>query len=414
MQTILEVKAISKSYARPISLVRRLAFWLFNAGKNERYEVLKNINFSVKKGESLGLIGVNGAGKSTLLKIISSVLRPSSGQVLASGRVASILELGMGFEAELSGRHNAIQACALMGFSKAQTQAALPYIESFAEIGEYFDAPVRTYSSGMQMRLAFAVVTAFRPDILIIDEALSVGDAYFQHKSFSKISEFKKLGTTLIIVSHDATAIRSICDRVILLDDGRIAADTTPADALDLYNALLARKTPHSTLSQSNRNGITITTSGDGRASFKALSLLAKTAQGAFAPANIIKLSQPLRLHALISVNAPLYSLVFGFQIKDRFAQIVYGTNSFHLGKELRELKKGELFEFCFDFPANLAQGSYSISVALHSSATHLDDNYCWQDNALIFSIANPATPAFIGTAFLPQNLSIKRVGDVG
>lgn len=405
MHPILSVKNISKSYSASTSLKSRLFSWIFTSSKSNSAKILHNISFDVMPGQSIGLIGVNGAGKSTLLKIISSTLKPSSGEVLASGRIASILELGMGFEPELSGRHNAYQSCSLMGLSKTHIDSIMPYIEDFAEIGSYFDQPVRTYSSGMHMRLAFAIVTAYRPDILIIDEALSVGDIYFQHKSFTKIREFKRLGTTLIIVSHDAVAIKSICDRVILLDSGQIAIDSDPAHALDMYNALLSQKESVVVKEQKQQDSIAVI-SGDGRASIEEIALLDHNN----AKLTLVSTNQPVKLKALVNINASIHSLVFGYQIKDRFGQIVYGTNSFHLQKELQDLLPGQSYEFSFDFIAALAEGSYSISVAIHSAATHIDDNYEWRDLAVVFSVSNQNFPNFIGVANIPPSLNIVKM----
>ncbi len=220
----------------------RVASWFSAVPPQEETWILRDINFDVAQGEAVGIVGQNGAGKSTLLKMITGTLRPSEGYIRTHGRVAAILELGMGFNGELTGRQNVLHSAGLMGFTHAQISAAMDDIEAFAEVGEYFDKPMRVYSSGMQMRVAFSVATAFRPDILIVDEALSVGDAYFQHKSFDRIREFQRQGTSLLIVSHDKAAIQSLCDRAILLEQGRVLQDGQPQDIMDYYNAIIAQK----------------------------------------------------------------------------------------------------------------------------------------------------------------------------
>ena len=204
------VSNLGKAYKRYPSKWSRLAEWLipFSGQRHELNWVLSDLNFSVKPGEALGIIGINGAGKSTLLKMIAGTSQPSTGSVAISGHVAALLELGIGFHPDFTGRQNAYMAGQLLGFSVDEITALMPEIESFAEIGEYLDQAVRFYSSGMQMRLAFSVATVKRPDVLIIDEALSVGDAYFQHKCFDRIREFRELGTTLLMVSHDKLAIQ--------------------------------------------------------------------------------------------------------------------------------------------------------------------------------------------------------------
>src|SRR5690606_6494074 len=208
---------------------QRVARW-FGASPEplEEHWVVRGVSFEIGAGEVVGIVGQNGAGKSTLLKMVAGTLQPTEGQLRVNGRIAAILELGMGFHPELTGRQNVMHAAGLMGFSARDVVAAMPGIEDFAEIGEYFDQPVRTYSSGMQVRVAFAVATAFRPEVLIIDEALSVGDSYFQHKSFDRIRSFREQGTTLLIVSHDRNAIQAICDRAILLERGRVLKDGEP------------------------------------------------------------------------------------------------------------------------------------------------------------------------------------------
>ena len=236
------VAHLGKAYHQYPTRWARLAEWLL-PGHKARHSlkwVLQDVSFSVQPGEAVGIIGINGAGKSTLLKMITGTTQPTTGSVHITGRVAALLELGMGFHPDFTGRQNAFMAGQLLGYSVEEIARLMPEIEAFAEIGDYIDQPVRVYSSGMQMRLAFSVATAHRPDVLIVDEALSVGDAYFQHKSFDRIREFRKQGTTLLIVSHDKGAIQSICDRAILLNAGKLAMEGEPEAVMDYYNAMLA------------------------------------------------------------------------------------------------------------------------------------------------------------------------------
>ena len=404
---ILSVQNICKTYLDYESNFKRFASW-FSKNKEEKNvkTVLKDVSFDVGAGEVVGLIGQNGAGKSTLLKIISHTLKPSSGRVTSSAKISSILELGMGFHGDLTGRQNAYQSCSLMGYSKEQIDEIIAYIEDFAEIGEYFDYPVRIYSSGMQMRLAFSVVTANRPDILIIDEALSVGDVYFQHKSFDKIKEFKSLGTTLIIVSHDSGAIKSICDRVILLEKGQILKDGEPEAVLDYYNALISKKQDVQISQVALENGKIATISGNKKACIKNVEILdvaGKKIQN-------LEVGKKIKLKVTVQANENLPSLVLGYQIKNRFSQVVYGTNTYHLKQALKNLKKGEEYDFSFEFDANLGVGSFSVTIALHDSDNHLQNNYEWRDNAIIFNVVNFSKPDFVGLAYLEPNLEIKRI----
>nr|WP_314903604.1 ABC transporter ATP-binding protein [uncultured Campylobacter sp.] len=404
---ILSVQNICKTYLDYESNIKRFASW-FSKNKEEKNvkTVLKDVSFDVGAGEVVGLIGQNGAGKSTLLKIISRTLKPSSGRVTSGAKISSILELGMGFHGDLTGRQNAYQSCSLMGYSKEQIDEIITYIEDFAEIGEYFDYPVRIYSSGMQMRLAFSVVTANRPDILIIDEALSVGDVYFQHKSFDKIKEFKSLGTTLIIVSHDSGAIKSICDRVILLEKGQILKDGEPEAVLDYYNALISKKQDVQISQITLQNGKTATVSGNKKACIKNVEILDASGK----KIQNLEVGKKIKLKVTVQANENLPSLVLGYQIKNRFSQVVYGTNTYHLKRALKNLKKGEEYDFSFEFNANLGVGSFSVTIALHDSDNHLQNNYEWRDNAIIFNVVNFSKPDFVGLAYLEPSLEIKRI----
>ncbi|HEU4852819.1 MAG TPA: ABC transporter ATP-binding protein, partial [Telluria sp.] len=207
----IHVEHLGKAYKQYPEKWSRLAEWMFPA-RGPRHHlkwVLQDISFYVAPGEAVGLIGINGAGKSTLLKLITGTTQATTGAVHTHGRVAALLELGMGFHPDFTGRQNVLMAGQLLGMQVHEILELMPQIEEFAGIGDYMDQPVRVYSSGMQMRVAFSVATARRPDILIVDEALSVGDAYFQHKSFDRIRQFRQQGTTLLLVSHDKQAIQS-------------------------------------------------------------------------------------------------------------------------------------------------------------------------------------------------------------
>ncbi|MDQ3195683.1 MAG: ABC transporter ATP-binding protein, partial [Pseudomonadota bacterium] len=262
---VLSIRDLGKAYRTYSSEWKRFASWFgLKTIPREEHWVLHNVTFDVKAGEAVGIIGMNGAGKSTLLKLITGTARPSMGKVSIAGRIAAILELGMGFNPELTGRQNVQHAAGLMGIPGDAIERVMPGIEEFAEIGDYFDQPVRTYSSGMQARVAFGVATAVRPEILIVDEALSVGDAYFQHKSFDRIREFRLHGTTLLIVSHDKAAVLTLCNRAILLEKGRVIQDGDPETVMDFYNALIAKKENQTIQVLPHESGRTQTISGTG------------------------------------------------------------------------------------------------------------------------------------------------------
>ena len=404
--SLLSVSGLGKSYRSYRSEWLRFARWLYLPVKPSAENwIIRHINFSIEPGEAIGIVGQNGAGKSTLLKMITGTLQPSEGTVTCRGRIAAILELGMGFNPELTGRQNAYHAAGLMGFSKEQIDSVIDWIDSFAEIGSYFDAPVRTYSSGMQMRVAFAVATAFRPEILIIDEALSVGDGYFQHKSFDRIREFQQQGTTLLIVSHDRSAIQALCSRAVLLDKGTIIKDGNPEEVMDFYNALIAEKEGTSVTVQHLDNGRVQTRSGSGEASILAVDVFNSAEQ----PAEFIRVGEIASLRIKVGVSVALPELVVGYMIKDRLGQSVYGTNTHHLGCKLEALEADTEIEYRFNFAMNLGVGSYSVAVALHTADTHLAQNYEWRDLAAVFNVVNMDREEFVGLTWMPPEVELVR-----
>ena len=400
----LVVSNVGKAYKRYPGKWARVREWLTGKPAHERTWVLRNINFSVQPGEAVGIIGINGAGKSTLLKIITGTTQPTEGSVHTRGRVAAMLELGMGFHPDFTGRQNVFMAGQLLGLSVDEIAARMPDIEAFAEIGDYIDRPVRVYSSGMQMRLAFSVATAVRPDVLIVDEALSVGDAYFQHKSFNRIRDFREQGTTLLIVSHDRSAIQSLCDRAILLERGLIAKDGDPEEVMDFYNALIAERENATVEVRRLSDGRAQTSSGTGEARVESIELLKRDGQ----PVDHINVGEPVRLQVKIRLNADLPELVFGYMIKDRLGQPVFGTNTHHLGYPLGPLARGAKLALVLDFPANMGVGSYSVSTALHVSDSHLAANFEWRDLAHVFNVVNIDRDEFVGVNWMPPTLSIK------
>lgn len=383
----ISVSNLGKAYRQYSSRWGRLAEWLLPSSKPRHHLkwVLHDISFEVLPGEALGIIGINGAGKSTLLKLITGTSQPTSGEVRINGRVAALLELGMGFHPDFSGRQNAYMAGQLIGLTAEEVARLMPEIEAFAEIGEYIDMPVRVYSSGMSMRLAFSIATCKRPDILIVDEALSVGDAYFQHKSFSRIREFGQQGTTLLIVSHDKAAIQSICNRAILLNGGRVEMAGEPEAVMDYYNALIADAGNSQVKQITLDDGRTQTVSGTGEAVVSDIGLY----NGVGEKVEVLRVGEAVELRVAVTVNQKIDSLVLGYGIKDRLGQVMYGTNTWHTNQVITAPGMGDKYEFSICFPANFGVGSYSIQTALVDRDTHLSANYEWRDLAVVFSVVN-------------------------
>ena len=397
MNNILEVKNIYKSYRTYSSEIWRILSWFKIKHKaiQENY-TLKNISFSIKEGEAIGIIGQNGAGKSTLLKIITGTLQATKGEINTNGKISAILELGMGFHPDLSGRQNAYHSAGLMGYTSKQIDAVISDIEDFAEIGEYFDYPVRTYSSGMQMRVAFAVATAYRPNILIIDEALSVGDSYFQHKSFDKIKKFKEQGTSLLFVSHDKASILALCDRAILIDKGELLREGNPEEITDYYNALIAQKENSSVKQQNTNSNKLQTISGTGEATIEKVALYNQENE----LVDVVGVGDLVDLKVDVKIHKDISSLVLGYAIKDRLGQTMYGTNTWHTKQIIDFPKENDKYQFTLTFPANLGVGTYSIVIALTNSDTHLNENYEWRDLALIFDVVNLNKTYFVGSTW--------------
>lgn len=232
------VQKIYKLYDKPSDRMKE-AFGFGKKKKHKLHYALKGVDMKIYQGETVGIIGTNGSGKSTILKIITGVLNPTSGRVLVNGRISALLELGAGFNMEYNGIENVYLNGTMMGFSEKEIEAKLPEILSFADIGDYVYQPVKTYSSGMFVRLAFAVAINIEPEILIVDEALSVGDVFFQAKCYHKFEEFKKMGKTIVFVSHDLSSISKYCDRVYLLNQGNILGEGSPKAMIDTYKRVL-------------------------------------------------------------------------------------------------------------------------------------------------------------------------------
>ena len=405
------VSNVGKAYKQYPTRWSRLAEWLDprNKPRHNLHWVLQDINFTVQPGEAVGIIGVNGAGKSTLLKMITGTTQPTTGSIHMSGRVAALLELGMGFHADFTGRQNAYMAGQLLGYSIEDITRLMPEIEAFAEIGEYIDQPVRVYSSGMQMRLAFSVATASRPDILIVDEALSVGDAYFQHKSFDRIREFNKQGTTLLIVSHDKQAIQSVCDRAILLDAGKLATEGEPEAVMDYYNAMLSNNQSQIIKKQPSTEGKHRIDSGTLEAEIATIRLVDQNNQSI----EIVEVGQLVSAIINIKIHKNIKSLVVGFGVKDRLGQMIFGTNTFYTKQIIYDLKEREQIVVKVHFEARLGEGSYSAHCSLVESNSHIEKNYHWIDRALVFEVINISKPPFVGCSWNQLDFEIAQINRV-
>jgi lipopolysaccharide transport system ATP-binding protein len=379
------VSNLGKAYKQYPTRWSRLAEWLspFRKSHHNLKWVLQDINFTVKPGESVGIIGINGAGKSTLLKMITGTTQPTTGSVHVAGRVAALLELGMGFHPDFTGRQNAFMAGQLLGYSIEDISRLMPEIEAFAEIGDYIDQPVRVYSSGMQVRLAFSVATMIRPDILIVDEALSVGDAYFQAKCYQRVAHFKDLGTTLILVTHSIGDVVKHCNRALFIKAGRLELDGSPRDVSNLYMEALFGKAQ-----KRDGNEIRLIKSDEsfvfgtedifhtrfgyrkeehrwGNGGAKILDYLIRANGQDYPP--IIESNTNTEFYFNVSFEADYNDITAGFLIKTHDGIFLYGTNSFlaSKGQLVISAKKGQQITFKFILPMTLNAGHYMLSFGI-------------------------------------------------
>jgi lipopolysaccharide transport system ATP-binding protein len=336
--------------------------------------VLKDINLTVEHGQSIGIIGRNGAGKSTLLKLMTGILNPTMGTVTLRGNVAAILELGLGLHPEFSGASNAELVISHLHPRWANKTEVIERIMEFSELRERIHDPIRTYSTGMTMRLAFSIVTAIRPDILIIDEALAVGDIGFQRKCFALIESFRKQGTTLIFVSHDPEAIKRLCDRAIYLRDGTMYMDGDPKAVVGAYERDLFTRSDSSIFDAHFINTpqlviydkpSTKEEYGDGRAKITETRLL--TASGALT--SVFTVGSEIILEFDVEVEDFINGAIFSLMVKTKEGLCVYYCDSLHLATNLPNLKRGDRTRTRFSLKNNLSPGSYWLNCAIRSAS---------------------------------------------
>lgn len=324
METIIETNNLGKRYRIYSQPFYRLFEWLpTQKTYHKDFWALKHVHLSVKKGSSFGIIGANGAGKSTLLKLLSGITHPTEGSLAVMGTVSSILELGTGFHPDFTGRNNVYLNCALQGYTRDETDALVPGIIEFSELHEFIDLPVRMYSTGMYLRLAFAVATAVDPDILIVDEALSVGDEHFRNKCLDRMNEFKKKGKTILFVSHDLATVRFFCSQVALLDHGTVRAVGRPDEILDQYLEMTHQDKIKQNSSSIQQNG----SPRWGAGSIQVERVVMKDRQ--YRPQSVFDTNQSIVIDAEFVVNRPEQGVVFGYQIFRSDGTYVHGSNHF-------------------------------------------------------------------------------------
>lgn len=372
---IRDLVKVYKLYDRARDRVKD-AFGLSRHKAQKRHYALNGVNLCIRKGETVGIIGTNGSGKSTILKIITGVLSPTSGQVKVDGRISALLELGAGFNQEYNGIENVYLNGTMMGFTDREIDAKLPDILEFADIGDYVNQPVKTYSSGMFVRLAFAVAINIEPEILIVDEALSVGDVFFQAKCYHKFEEFKKMGKTIVFVSHDLSVISKYCDRVFLLNKGTLLGEGSPKEMIDAYKRVLVGQyeLPEENPGEEGQAALEEGAPKAGEAvnpdaqeygtgQARILEYYLTDERGVRALA-ILKGSE-FTLHMRVRFQAHVPAPIFAFSFKDALGTEITGTNTMIEKSFLESGEPGQVKDIAFTQKMSLQGGEYLLSLGV-------------------------------------------------
>lgn len=343
----------------------------------KRFTALDNVSFEIRRGETVGIVGRNGSGKSTLLQLVCGILKPSAGRVEVKGRISALLELGAGFHPDFTGRENVLFYATVLGMPREQIERRLPEIETFADIGEFMDQPVRTYSSGMFVRLAFATAIHTDPDLLVVDEALAVGDAAFQAKCYGRVDALRRQGCTILVVSHDLNAIARLCSRVLLFNHGNLAANGTPAEVLDGYRRLLAES--------ARTRGVHTETRGERFDAAEVTPRWASAFQGNAgetrygdrqaevveaglfgpdgAPTQALRRGQEFLIRIRVAHRHPVAAPIVSFTISDFTGAILCGTTSAMMGRRVADAAAGDVLLYTFRQTMRLNPGGYLLNV---------------------------------------------------
>ncbi len=415
---VLTVENLGKCYVAYPSNLHRFAEWFgFKSPHKPEFWAVRNVSFSLRAGEALALIGQNGAGKSTLLKLITGTIRPTTGKVHVAGRISAILELGLGFNPELTGRENVYLAGGLMGFSVRELNAFVPEIQEFAELGEFFDQPLRVYSSGMRARLAFAVATCVRPNVLIVDEVLSVGDAAFQRKCFRRIEEYLSAGTALLFVSHNLETVKKLCDRALFLKGGLVEQLGPAKQVCDEYERYLfggPRTTQAAQLApkaETCRFDPSLVAScemiyGNGKADIEACWLADVKGRRI----NVVESGIPFRWCYRVRFHEHVARPIFAMMLKTCEGVALYGVDSKHLKIDSGNFEAGDVVEVEFTLKNPLAPGVYYLNCGVRL------DNYDRVeflsrrvDAALLRVVSAPSSTVATGLTELNAMLSLNK-----
>jgi len=362
--------------------------WIRTPGGDRDLWALKDVNFTVARGTTLGLIGANGAGKSTLLALLAGTMMPSEGRIMTSGVISSLLELGAGFHPDLTGRENVFLAGAIMGLTREQMNRRFDAILEFADIGRFIDQPVKHYSSGMYVRLGFAVAVEVDPEILLVDEVLAVGDASFQRKCLRRMAEFREQKKTMLIISHDLNTIQSVSDRILFLDHGRVLGEGEPGKVIGQYESF----------SRSQAGGERRREWGTREVVLSGTEFFDDRGEAT----TKFAWDQPLNVRIRYDVNTPVGPSTFGFGISDEEGRLVHGSNT-EIEKVAIPALSGPGSVVLRIPRLNLARGTYFFSFSVHSADHKV--NYHRLDNA--FAIGVESEKKFEGICYLPSEWTV-------
>jgi len=400
---MIKVDHITKEFKLYQYPADRLKEIVFRKTLHRKFRALKEVSFEVQEGESLGIVGQNGAGKSTLLKILTGVLFPDSGGIHVDGRITGLLELGTGFNPEFTGIQNIYLNGTLLGMSKEEINERFNTIVGFCELGDFIQEPIKTYSSGMVMRLAFSTAIHAAPKAFVVDEALSVGDTYFQQKCMRKIKEFKANGGSIIFVSHDMNAVKILCDKALLLDHGLKVEEGEPDKVINTYNFLLAKKGKGEEIRIQET-----TNAGKSYGNLKVEIIQAKMLDKNDQGSNVFVSGEKCTVEIRLKANETVDDITVGILIRDRFGQDIFGTNTYHLKVPI-SLTQGERCVVRYVMEEfNLGAGKYTLNPAVHKDDTHIDECYQWVDGLKTFEVIEGNDFRFIGFSRLKPQVQVE------
>ena len=429
-ETAIRARNIGKMYhiySRPQDRLKQMLFWRFGRNYGREFWALRDLSFDVAKGETVGIIGRNGSGKSTLLQIVTGTLAPTMGEVQVNGRIAALLELGSGFNPEFTGRENVYLNGAILGLSREEMAARFSEIAAFADIGDFIDQPVKTYSSGMVVRLAFAVQAHVQAEILIVDEALSVGDVFFQQKCFTHIRRLQRERVTIMYVSHDLVSIQNICGRAILMEEGAAVFEGNPHEAVNRYYRVLGEqigqrprehgqeqtRTLGSTIDATSIMRHTILRENGPRHGMRGLELVAARVCDTDEEDTLaFEMLGTLTIQTLLRANRPIATPIVGFHLYDRLGNLVYATGTIQMRHSLPPLETGESLVVCFQIELRVQPGEYTFNLMAAEPAAGDDPNigFTHDSHELLgpLSVLRPREPLlpFYGIAQLPTSVS--------